>query len=103
MSEPERYLLLALSLLVGRQRAKVCAAPERYVFGALRQPIVFSFAYARGAFRCVLDQRSELFSASVLVAESVDFISPLSALEPHVRLMQIDAGAAPEASRGGTA
>lgn len=98
MTEPERYLLLALSLLVGRQRAKVRGEHERYFFRALRQPIVFSFTYARGAFRCPLDHRSgELFSASVLVAESVSFVSPLSALGPHVRLVQTDAGAVPEA------
>ena len=97
MTEPERYLVLALSLLVARQRALVRGAGEPYFFGALRQPILFAFSHARGAFRCPLEgRRSELFFSSVLVAEGLDFVSPLSALGPHVKFVQSGPGAPSE-------
>jgi hypothetical protein len=68
MSEPERYLLLALSLLIARQRARVRGEEEPYFFRA------------RGAFRCALEKmRRELFSSS--------------ALGPHVKLVQVQPGA----------
>lgn len=102
MTEPERYLLLALSLLVARQRSRARGEGEPNFFRALRQPVLFPFAHARGAFRCPLDrQRKELFLSSLLVAESVDFVSPLSALTPHVKFVQTQAGAPAEAKLSG--
>jgi hypothetical protein len=89
MSEPERYLLFALSLLVTRQRALLRGEAVPYFFRALRVPVLFKFVHSRGAFRCVLEGPArELFSSSVLVVESLDFVSPLSALGPHVKLVQ---------------
>lgn len=99
MSGPERYLLLALSLLVARQRALLRGEEEPYFFRALREPVLFRFVHQRGAFRCPLPEkgRRELFAASLLVAEGVEFVSPLSALGPHVKLVQAQPGEAPEA------
>lgn len=99
MSGPERWLLLALSLLVARQRAISRGEPEPAFWRTLREPLLFRFAGERGAFRCPLGASSpELFFSSVLVAERADFVSPLSALAPHVRLVQ---GSSTEAKLSG--
>jgi hypothetical protein len=91
MTEPERYLLLALSLLVARQRNRARGEPVPYFFRTLRQPLLFQFTYVRDSFRCPVESRlSELFFSSVLVAQSVEFVSPVSGLGPHVGLMQVD-------------
>ena len=102
MPEPERYLLLALSLLVARQRAKAQGEHERFFFTALRRPVLFPFVHERGGWRCALNGRDqEVFSASVLVAESVDFVSPVSALGPHTRVVQTRPGVIAEIKLSG--
>lgn len=91
MTEPERYLLLALSLLVARQRTRARGEPVPYFFRTLREPLLFQFTHVRDAFRCPVEGRmSELFFSSVLVAQSVDFVSPVSGLGPHVGVLQAD-------------
>lgn len=89
MEGAERYLLLALSLLVTRQRRLARNEGEPDFFRALREPVLFRFSYERDAFRCSLDgRRVEQFLASVLVIESADFVSPVRDLRPHLRLIR---------------
>jgi len=88
MSELERWLLLALSVLVTRQRTIAQGGPDFVAISALRAPLQFGFEHVRGAHRCVLARaRVTYFQASLLVLERQDFVSPVSALGPHIRLV----------------
>lgn len=93
MQDSERYLLLALSLLVTRQRRLARGDGELDFIRSLRDPVLFQFRHERDAFRCSLDgRRAEQFYASVLVIESADFVSPVTDLRAHVRLVQVGNG-----------
>ena len=88
MTQAERYLLLALSLLVTRQRARVRGETASYFFDAVRRPVVFDFTPVGGILRCALGGWSpDLFFSSVLVAEGAEFVAPLSSLGAHAKLM----------------
>jgi len=88
MIELEHWLLLALSVLVARQRMLAAGEADLVAVAALRDPLRFEFAYLRGAHRClVARERLALFQASLLVLERQDFVSPVSALRPQLRLL----------------
>lgn len=94
MTEVENWLLLALSVLVARQRALAAGEADTMAVSALRQPELFPFAYREGAHRCALAKdRVTLFQASVLVLETQDFVAPVSALQPHLKLLEQAGGA----------
>jgi hypothetical protein len=98
VKEVERLLLLALALLVSRQQALAAGVPEPLTLAALRQPILFPFAFDRGAYRARIPQHLlEAFQGSLLVAEAADFVAPVSSLGPQLRLVRTDAEAGFEA------
>jgi hypothetical protein len=89
LTDLEHWLLLTLSVLIARQRALVAGEPDSVPVAALRQPETFPFAYARGAHRSRFAQdRLARFQTSVLVLEKQDFVSPVSALKQHLRLLE---------------
>jgi len=94
MTDVEHWLLLVLSVLVARQRALAAGEPDSVPVAALREPEMFPFAYARGAHRSRFSKdRLARFQTSVLVLEKQDFFSPVSALKPHLRLLEPAQGA----------
>ncbi|MCG6952433.1 MAG: hypothetical protein LJE90_08675 [Betaproteobacteria bacterium] len=94
MSELERWLLLALSVLVARQRALVLGQPDPIAIPALFEPEQFPFEYQNGAHRCrFARERSARFQAAVLSLERQDFVAPISALAPQLRMRELADGA----------
>jgi hypothetical protein len=94
MSELERWLLLALSLLVARQRALALGQADPIAIPSLLEPEPFVFEYRRGAHRCrFARERSARFQAAVLSLERQDFVSPVAALAPHLRRVELADGA----------
>ncbi len=87
----EKLCLLALALLVSRQRALANGEPQPLWVSALRKPQVFDFFLVHGECRCVLDKRLQrALRASVLVIEEREFISPLMGLAAHLEILPAD-------------
>jgi len=94
MSEIEHWLLLALAALVARQRALAFGEPDPGALAAWLRPELFSFAHERGAHRCRIERaRLTRFQGAVLSLERQDFVSPVSALRPHLKLLEAADGA----------
>ena len=87
----EKLCLLALALLVSRQRALAGGEPQPLWVSALRKPQVFDFFLVHGEYRCVLEKRLQrALHASLLVAEKRDFVSPLMGLTAHLEILPAD-------------
>lgn len=94
MSEIDHWLLLALSVLVARQRALAFGETVPGALAAVLAPEQFAFAHTRGAHRCRIERaRLARFQASVLILEKQDFVSAVSALRPHLKLIEAADGA----------
>jgi len=94
MSELERWLLLALSVLVARQRALALGQADPIAIPALLEPEQFVFEYRQAAHRCrFARERGARFQAAVLSLERQDFVAPVSVLSPHLRMVELADGA----------
>lgn len=98
LCEEERWLLLALTLLIARQRA-LNEGSEGGVLDMLTVPREFFFHWRSGDFRCEFERGApEMFRSGVVVVEERGFVAPVSAVAPHIRISNAASGERVEAA-----
>ncbi len=94
MTELEKLLLLALSVLVARQRALAFGEADPGSVAAWLEPERFEFAYAKGAHRCRIGPgQLPRFQAATLSLDRQGFVSPIPSIRHHLKLLEAGEGA----------